>query len=78
MGKILSSTLFPEYLAEENIENFTSLFKQYNLNIDDNFSWLSGNSPLKFALSFLKFELADSLVASGAIIKPEILQYGVN
>ena len=41
-GKTLSSMLFPGYLEGEAIENFIILLKQYNLNLDEQFSWFNG------------------------------------
>jgi hypothetical protein len=73
MGKTLSSILFPQYLKGNDIQEFISLFKKNNLNINDKFSWLDGYSPLGIALSYLKFELADALIAAGANIKPNTL-----
>lgn len=68
MGKSLSGILFPQ-----NIKEFISTLKQYNLNIDTKFSWLDGYSPLGYVLLSLDFELADTLVKAGASIHPTIL-----
>jgi hypothetical protein len=73
MGKTLSTILYPQYLEGDEIQNFVMTFKKYNLNINDKFSWLEEYTPLKLALSYQKFELADSLVTAGATIKPTIL-----
>ena len=70
MEKTLSTALFLQYLEGEKIQEFISFLKQYNLNINDEFSWLGGYTPLGYALSFKKFELASSLVEAGAVIKP--------
>ena len=73
MGKALSAILFPQYLDKDSIPNFISLLKQYNLNIDDKFSWLDGFTPLGIALYYRKFELADALVEAGAAVRSTIL-----
>ena len=73
MGKTLGSILFPQYLIDSDVHSFVSLFDEYNLNINDHFSWLDGNTPLGNALLYSRFELADELVKAGAIINLAIL-----
>lgn len=71
MGKVLSTILFPQYLSTQNIGEFISFFKEYNLNINKKFSWLGGALPIGIFLQTLKFDLADELIANGAVI-PEL------
>jgi hypothetical protein len=74
MGKTLSTILFPQYLDEENIQNFISALQQYNLNINDEFSWLNdGCTPLGLMLGTLRFGLASALFEAGASIPPETI-----
>lgn len=68
MGKDLSSMLFPQYLEGNNIEKFILSFKNHNLNLNDQFPWLKGNSLLSKVMSYGKFEIADKLVEAGANI----------
>lgn len=68
IGKTLSTILYPQYLEGGEIQEFVKSLKKYNLNIDEQFSWLVGYTPLELALSYQKFELASSLVEAGAIV----------
>lgn len=78
MGEVLFSMLFPQYLQSESIQMFISILEKQNISIDNQFSWLGGYSPLEKVLLHLKFELADILVDSGAVINHNIIYLAVS
>ena len=75
IGEKLSSILYPIVRQDNNIMNFISFLKEHNLDINAEFTWLSGHSILFEALLFQNFEIADQLVKNGAIINSEIVHF---
>ena len=66
IGENIGSMLFPE--ESRDINKSILSFKSYNLELDDQFSWLGGYSLISKAIGCLNFELSDALVGAGAKI----------